>query len=430
LTCLSDCSDQRLHSIRHDESAAPTDCPWALFFFAQSVEYEIGSIAGVSGIVEPWPKDRAHVSNAGVRSTPIVLQVVAVVGVLGHAGLVHAQPQPTVYDVPYGDDHWRQKLDLYLPGNSCPANPLVIYIHGGGWLVGDKSDVAPHVESLLDDGFAVAAVNYRYSYQAIWPAQIFDCKGAVRWLRANATTYRIDPSRIAVFGDSAGGHLAAMLGSSGEVAQLEGVVGGNRGVSSRVQYVGDLSGPTDLIAMASVDNSPGSTVSQLIGHPIQDLIDHIDDPDYAELLDLINSANPIQWVTSDDPPCAIVHGDADDMVPVSESQILHDALTGVGVFSTLRIVPGGGHELPEAEYAMIFDRFAESLDPVPPTEGDSNCNGVVDIDDLLNVIGHWGPCSGTCPEQPCLGDVSPERDHIGNCLVDIDDLITVVTHWS
>jgi acetyl esterase/lipase len=135
---------------------------------------------------------------------------------------------------------------------------------------------------LMSRGLAVASLNYRWSNNAVFPAQIQDCKGALRFLRAHADEYSLDADRFGVFGDSAGGHLAALLGTSGGVASLEGDVGGNLQYASDVQVVADMYGPTDLLALGAILNGPDSIISLLFGWPIQDIIDHLDDPGYAE----------------------------------------------------------------------------------------------------------------------------------------------------
>src|SRR5262249_35630047 len=144
-------------------------------------------------------------------------------------------------------------LDLYLPSAGPGPFPVVVWIHGGAWLTGSRFP-APNAAQLTSLGFAVASVDYRLTSQAgqwgaepvIFPAQIHDVKGAVRWLRANAATYNLDPARFGCWGSSAGGHLAALLATSGDVPALEGTVGGNAGFSSAVQACADFFGPTDL----------------------------------------------------------------------------------------------------------------------------------------------------------------------------------------
>ncbi len=234
--------------------------------------------------------------------------------------------------VPEG--HERQKLDLYLPKETetKASRPLIVWVHGGAWLAGSK-DRCPAVR-FTREGFAVASINYRLSQHATFPAQIQDCKAAIRWLRAHAGTYAYDPNRIGVWGASAGGHLVAMLGTAGDVNDFD--VGPNAGVSSRVQAVCDFFGPTDFTKMSSFPStmdhdSPDSPESKLIGGAIQ------------ENHDKARQANPITYVTKDDPPFLIVHGDKDPLVPHNQSALLHEALKNAGVEATFYTVAGGGH---------------------------------------------------------------------------------------
>jgi acetyl esterase/lipase len=231
--------------------------------------------------------------------------------------------------------HERQKLDLFLPaGTSAPA-PLIIWIHGGAWQAGSKENCP--ARRFVAQGYAVASLNYRLSQHAIFPAQIEDCKAAVRWLRAHAKDYSLDPNRFGAWGSSAGGHLVALLGTSGEVKEFE--VGANPNVSSRVQAVADFFGPTDLVQMGAqsgpnsrIDhNAPDSPESKLVGGAIQ------------EHQALAAKANPITYVSKDDPPMLLVHGDADPLVPHQQSEILFAALKKAGVEATLHLVKGGGH---------------------------------------------------------------------------------------
>ena len=231
------------------------------------------------------------------------------------------------------DGHARQKLDLYVPDEGENL-PLIIWIHGGAWRGGNKTRYVPM--AYLKSGYAGASINYRLSQHAIFPAQIEDVKAAVRWLRANAETYRIDPSRFAVWGSSAGGHLVAMLGTTGDVNEFE--VGENLEVSSRVQAVVDYYGPTDFLQMDAhrlpdglVHDAPDSPESKLIGGPIQ------------EHKDRVAKANPITYVSEDDSPFLIIHGDRDKLVPYQQSVLLKDALEKASVPVTFYKVEGGGH---------------------------------------------------------------------------------------
>jgi acetyl esterase/lipase len=232
----------------------------------------------------------------------------------------------------------RQTLDLYLDQNATGPLPLIIWVHGGGWEAGSKEGAGPVRLLLLGKGYHVASINYRLSKQAPFPAQIEDCKAAVRWLRAHAAEYHFDPDRFGVWGASAGGHLVALLGTSGGVKELEGNLG-NPGVSSRVQAVCDWFGPADFLAMVEgtgagsrVDRD--SALSRLFGGPV------------TEHKDLAKQASPVTFATSDDPPFLIMQGDQDNLVPLRQSELLHEALKKAGVESTLYVVKGGGHGRP------------------------------------------------------------------------------------
>src|SRR5436305_12322843 len=164
----------------------------------------------------------------------------------------------------------RQTLDLYLDQNATGPLPLVVWVHGGGWQAGSKEGAGPARLVLLGKGYHVASINYRLSQQAPFPAQIEDCKAAVRWLRAHAGEYHFDPDHFGVWGASAGGHLVALLGTSGGVKELEGNLG-NAGVSSRVQAVCDWFGPADFLAYGDrAGAEPNSPLVKLFGGPMSD----------------------------------------------------------------------------------------------------------------------------------------------------------------
>jgi len=237
-------------------------------------------------------------------------------------------------DVAYvSNGHARQKLDLYVP-ESKQKVPLIIFVHGGAFTRGDKRDQSP--APFLSDGYAFASLNYRLSQDAIFPAQIEDSKAAVRWLRANADKYGIDPDRFGAWGTSAGGHLVAMLGTTGETKIFD--VGENLEVSSRVQAVADWFGPTDFLQMDAHrlpngmgHDAAGSPESRLIGGPIQ------------RNKEKVAAANPITYVTSKAPPFLIAHGDGDRLVPHHQSVLLEAALRKAGATVRLYTVKGGGH---------------------------------------------------------------------------------------
>lgn len=268
----------------------------------------------------------------------ILFFVVATLALAQRRGSTEAMNVPegvTVHrDIAYvTDGHERQKLDLYVPDEGKNL-PLIIWIHGGAWRGGNKTHYFP--KAYLNAGYAGASINYRLSQHAIFPAQIEDVKAAVRWLRANSETYRIDPSRFAAWGSSAGGHLVAMLGTTGDIAEFK--VGENLHVSSQVQAVVDYYGPTDFLQMDAqrlpdglVHDAPDSPESQLVGGPIQ------------ENKDRVAKANPITYVSKEDPPFLIIHGDQDKLVPYQQSVLLKDALEKAGVSVKFYRVEGGGH---------------------------------------------------------------------------------------
>jgi len=254
------------------------------------------------------------------------------------------------------DGHERQKLDLYLPEErSDKALPLLIWIHGGAWRAGSKQNCP--ARRFLHKGYAVASINYRLSQHAIFPAQIEDCKAAIRWLRANAGKYGFDPRRFGVWGSSAGGHLVALLGTTGDVKEFD--KGRNLDVSSRVQAVCDYFGPTDFTLMSSFwtkmdHDSADSPESKLVGGPVQ------------QNKEKCKRANPITYVTKDDPPFLIVHGDKDPLVPHNQSEILYEALQKAGVQVKLHTVKGGGHGgfKDPAVDKIVEEFFGKHLKPV------------------------------------------------------------------
>ncbi len=225
-------------------------------------------------------------------------------------------------------------LDLYLPEKADRPLPLIIWVHGGAWMSGSKNNPSPALR-FLASGYAVAHVGYRLSQEAQFPAQIDDCKAAVRWLRANAKKYELAPDKFVAWGASAGGHLVALLGTSGGVAELEGAVNDLK-ASSRVQAVVDWFGPTDFLRIGDAEsdlrhNAPDSPESKLIGGAL------------LENKDKAAKASPITYVSKDAPPFLIMHGDRDRTVPFNQSERLSTALKQAGVDVTFVPVKGAGH---------------------------------------------------------------------------------------
>lgn len=247
----------------------------------------------------------------------------------------------------------RLLLDLYVPEQADGPTPLIVWIHGGGWQSGNKDQWRP-AAPLIAQGYAVASLDYRLSGEAVFPAQIEDCKAAIRWLKANGKKYNLAIDRVAVWGSSAGGHLAALVGTSGDVKDLEGTVGGNLDQSSRVQAVVDYYGPTDLQAFVATPRYEGhanasSPESKLLGGAVKEV------PDKAK------RANPITYVDAQDPPYFIVHGADDPVVPPNQSELLHAALKKAGAVSTLTILPGAGHGGPGFAQPELATKVGEFL---------------------------------------------------------------------
>jgi len=263
-------------------------------------------------------------------------------------------------NIPYIENgHRNQVLDLFLPEQPATQPlPLMVWIHGGAWLGGSQAN--PPVLYLVTNGFAVASLQYRFSQDAIWPAQAYDCKAAIRFLRANAGKFHLDPDRFGVGGESAGGHLAAFVGVSGEAKEMEGDLGITN-VSSRVQAVVDWFGPTDLALMGQQagphsfirHDATNSPESLLLGGPVQ------------ERRDLARTANPLTYVNRDNPPFLIMHGDNDQLVPLAQSVILAKALIDAGVEVTMKTIHGAGHEGPQFRNAenqrLVEDFLAQKL---------------------------------------------------------------------
>jgi acetyl esterase/lipase len=224
-------------------------------------------------------------------------------------------------------------LDLYLPEKSDSPSPFIVWIHGGAWRKGSK-DRCPFAW-MTEHAYAVASVQYRLTDKASFPAQIHDCKGAIRWLRAHADDYGYNAEKVGVAGISAGGHLVALLGTSGDVKELEGDVGGNLEQSSRVQAVLDMCGPSDFLLRLKNNpkavNPPDSPVAQLLGGPA------------SERQDAAQLASPAHHVSKDDPPLLIYHGTKDPLVSPSQSEHLRTLYLKADLEVTLELIRNGGH---------------------------------------------------------------------------------------
>jgi acetyl esterase/lipase len=254
------------------------------------------------------------------------------------------------------------RLDLYTPNNQTAPTPLIIWIHGGGWQSGTRSLGANSTQlRQANRGYAVASISYRLSGAAKFPAQIYDVKAAVRWLRANAAAYNLDPNKFAAWGSSAGGHLAALLGTSSASGFLEDFSIGNANQNSRVQAVLDWFGPTDLSQMDAnalpcsviCHNCANSPESELIGCPL------------TVCRQKARRTNPIRYVDPgfSYPPFLIMHGTADCVVAPHQSQLLQNSLTAAGGVSTLKYIDGAGHggtQFTSPENLALVDDFFDT----------------------------------------------------------------------
>ena len=250
-----------------------------------------------------------------------------------------------LYDVPYGEaDGEALLLDLVRPDPMPPAPaPALVWIHGGGWEFGDKRvDPSETIGSIfIQSGFVGLSINYRLSGQAIFPAQIHDAKAAIRWLRANAGDLGVDPDRIGVWGHSAGAHLAALLGTSGDIPDLEGECGSPE-FSSRIQAVVAIASPSDFLAIPPdwPHEEPRCASTKLVGGRLE------------ERLDLVRMANPITHIRAGAPPFLIIHGEDDEIVPIVQGSLLYDALVQSGTDATFVRLPKTNHMLESSELGI------------------------------------------------------------------------------
>jgi acetyl esterase/lipase len=314
------------------------------------------SVRYAHDIEEPDGEDRMHRTGRrrtlSLRFASLVLAVVAAA-----APAAAAQPKPPsaarvitggAYAPPQPATSQGHLLDLYLPAHARRRVPLVVWSHGSGWLAENGREGAAALAGILNPrGFAVAGVAIRSSANAQFPAQLFDMKAAIRWLRLNADRYRLAPDRFAIMGESSGGWTAAMAGVTGGVRSLEGNVG-VRGRSSRVQAAIPFYPPTDFLQMdahmlqncvpfnaifglTDCHADPRSPESLLLGCAI------------ASCPDRVARANPINYVDSHDPPFMILHGQQDLLVPYHQSTLLYHALRRACADATFFTLPDAPH---------------------------------------------------------------------------------------
>ena len=244
-------------------------------------------------------------------------------------------PYRFIADIQYAEvEGHKLLLDLYLPRGSERPSPLVVWVHGGAWRRGSKHNMP--LKSLVERGYAVASVDYRLSPVKRFPAQIHDCKAAIRFLRASQRTYGYEGKRISIAGSSAGGHLVALIGVTNRHEELEGTVGDHLDQSSAVHAIVDYYGPTNFMTILKQSTPHGLGVrvpalQLLLGGQPEDV------PALARL------ASPVSHVDGGDPPLLIIHGDQDPQVPINQSHELHGAYKRVGLDVRFEVVHGGAH---------------------------------------------------------------------------------------
>ncbi len=251
---------------------------------------------------------------------------------------------PTYSDVDYvGDGNTKQMLDIYIPAGVTTPTGTIVHIHGGAFMMGSKGvSEQPSFQYFFDNGYVCVDINYRLSTDSLWPAQVHDCKAAIRYLKANAALYHIDTCKIGVIGESAGGYLVAMLGTTAQVPQLEGLHLGNTNVTSRVHAVVDLFGPINFLTMDAEaaalgftinTNSATSPESRLMGAAVQ------------TIPDLVTQANPTTYISADDAAFFISAGSADHNIPYTQGQNFCNALIPVigSEKASFELLAGAGH---------------------------------------------------------------------------------------
>ncbi|HEX6992714.1 MAG TPA: alpha/beta hydrolase [Gammaproteobacteria bacterium] len=262
---------------------------------------------------------RGPVRSAGVAVLSMIWAASAAAGT--HADLTYAKVGDT-----------ELKLDLYMP-DGVDSPPLVVWIHGGAWRFGSKANPPA---SFVDSGFALASVEFRQSTEAPFPAMVHDIKAAIRYLRANADTYGYRADRIGISGASSGGHLAALVGVTNGVAELEGTLGEHTDASSDVQAILVYFGASNLTSILDQSTPRGIEIrrpalEQLLGGAPEDV------PDVARL------ASPVFHVDPSDPPLLLLHGDQDPQMPINQAHELQGAYKAAGLDAELDVVHGAGH---------------------------------------------------------------------------------------
>lgn len=251
-------------------------------------------------------------------------------------------------------------MDIAFPDAAAGPFPAVVCIHGGGWCGGEKEACQGTIEMLAQRGYVAASIDYRLSPWFKLPAHVEDCKCAVRFLRAHAGAFQIRPDRIGAMGDSAGGHLALMLGVLDAQDDMEGA-GGWPQQPSKVQAVVNFFGPTDLSEMPMWPGMRSANPAEALPEDFPAIILGVSDRSDP----LVRKVSPVTYIDSGDPPVLTFHGSADPIVPASQARILHEALRKAGVVNRLFIYEGAGHgfaeEIRRNAERLMLEFFDEHL---------------------------------------------------------------------
>lgn len=289
-------------------------------------------------------------------------------------GLIGVKAQtwnPTFSNVDYvGNGNTKQMLDIYIPSGVDTPTATIVHIHGGAFMMGSKGvSEQPSFEYFFNNGYICVDINYRLSSDSIWPSQVHDCKAAIRYLKANAGLYHIDTCKMGVIGESAGGYLVSMLGTTAQVPQLEGLHLGNSHVSSRVHAVVDLFGPINFLTMDAEalalgftinTNSANSPESRLMGAAVQ------------TIPELVTQANPTTYISADDASFFISAGSLDYNIPYTQGQNFCNALIPVigSEHAGFELIAGAGHggsfwhnTAQDAKYLAFFNAELTGCNP-------------------------------------------------------------------